>query len=41
MGSARGSVHWGFYYATTLHIEVDPQRRRFGRRESDFALRDW
>jgi hypothetical protein len=20
------------------HIEVDPQRRRFGRRESDFAL---
>ena len=37
-GSARGSVHWGCYYATALDIEVDPQRRRFGRRESDFAL---
>jgi hypothetical protein len=37
-GSARGSVHWGCHYATTLEIEVDPQRRRFGRRESDFAL---
>jgi hypothetical protein len=31
-------VHWGCDYATTLNIEVDPQRRRFGRRESDFAL---
>jgi hypothetical protein len=29
-GSARGSVHWGCYYATALDIEVDPQRRRFG-----------
>jgi hypothetical protein len=29
-------VHWGCY-ATTLDIEVDPQRRRFGC-ESDFAL---
>ena len=37
-GSARGSVHWGCYYATALDIEVDPQRRRFGCRESDFAL---
>ena len=37
-GSARGSVHWGCDYATALDIEVDPQRRRFGRRESDFAL---
>jgi hypothetical protein len=36
-GSARGSVHWGCDYATSLDIEVDPQRRRFGRRESDFA----
>jgi hypothetical protein len=34
----RGSVHWGCYHATALDIEVDPQRRRFGRRESDFAL---
>ena len=34
----RGSVHWGCYYATALDIEVDPQCRRFGRRESDFAL---
>jgi len=37
-GSARVSVYWGCYYATALDIEVDPQRRRFGRRESDFAL---
>jgi hypothetical protein len=37
-GIARGSVHWGFYYATALDIEVDPQRRDFGCRESDFAL---
>jgi hypothetical protein len=37
-GSARGSVHWGCYYATALDIEVDPQRRRFGCRESDCAL---
>jgi hypothetical protein len=29
-GSARRSVHWGYDYATTLDIEVDPQRRRFG-----------
>jgi hypothetical protein len=26
------------YYATALDIEVDHQRRRFGCRESDFAL---
>ena len=31
-------MHWGGYYATAVDIEVDPQRRRFGRRESDFAL---
>ena len=37
-GSARGSVQGGCDYATTLNIEVDPQRRCFGRRESDFAL---
>ena len=38
-GSARGSVHWGCYYATALEIEVDPHRRCFGCRESgDFAL---
>ncbi len=37
-GSARGSVHWGCYYATALDIEVDPQRGRFGSRKSDFAL---
>ena len=30
--------HRGCDYATTLNIEVDPQRLRFGRRESDFAL---
>ena len=29
---------WGGYYATPLDIEVDPQRRRFFRREADFAL---
>jgi hypothetical protein len=34
----RGSVHWGCCYATALDIEVDPERRRFGCRESDFAL---
>ena len=28
----------GSDYATALNIEVDPQRRCFGRRESDFAL---
>jgi hypothetical protein len=38
--SARGSVHWGCYYATVLNIEVDPQRRCFGRRESDFGLQE-
>ena len=31
-------MHWGYDYATSLNIEVDPQRRRFGRRKSDFAL---
>jgi hypothetical protein len=31
-------VHWGCDYATTLNIEVDPQRRRCGRREYDSAL---
>ena len=30
-------MHWGCYYDTVLDIEVDPQRRRFGCRESDFA----
>jgi hypothetical protein len=29
-GSARGSVHWGCYYATALDIEVDPQRCGLG-----------
>jgi hypothetical protein len=37
-GSARGSVHWGCYYATSLDIEVDPQHCCFGSRQSDFAL---
>ena len=31
-------MHWCGDYATTLNIEVDPQCRCFGRRESDFAL---
>jgi hypothetical protein len=31
-------VRWGCDYATALNIEVDPQCRRFGRRESDFHL---
>jgi len=35
---ARGSVNWGCDYATALNLEVDPQRSRFRRRESDFAL---
>jgi hypothetical protein len=30
-------MHWGCHYATTLDIEVDPQRRRFGLGEADFA----
>ena len=30
-------MHWGCYYDTTLDIEVDTQRRRFGCRESDFV----
>ena len=33
-GSARGSVHWGCYYATARDIEVDPQRCCFGSRQS-------
>ena len=37
-GSARGSVHWGCYYATALDIEVDPQRCCLGRRQSDLCL---
>jgi len=37
-GSARGSVHWISYNATSLGIEVDPQHCRFGSRKSDFAL---
>ena len=36
-GSARGSVHWGCYYATALDIEVDPQRCCLGSCQSDFA----
>ena len=32
------SVHWSGYDATTVDIEVDPQRCRFGSRKSDFAL---
>jgi hypothetical protein len=28
----------GFDYATAVDIEVNPQRCRLGRRESDFAL---
>jgi hypothetical protein len=31
-------VYWGCDYTTALNIEVDPQRRRFCRRESDFYL---
>ena len=31
-------VHWSGYDATSLDIEVDPQRCRFGSRKSDFAL---
>ena len=34
----RASGIGGCDHATTLNIEVDPQRLRFGRRESDFAL---
>ena len=37
-GSARGSVHWSSYDATSLDIEVDPQRCRFDSCKSDFAL---
>jgi hypothetical protein len=31
-------VQGGCDYATALNIEVDPQRRGFDRRKSDFAL---
>jgi hypothetical protein len=31
-------VYWSGYDTTALDIEVDPQRRRFGSRKSDFAL---
>ena len=43
-GNARGSVHWGCYYAKALDIEVDPKRRLIGCRESDFVsllFSDW
>ena len=36
--ATRRSVHWSGYDTTTLDIEVDPQRCRFGSRKSDFAL---
>jgi hypothetical protein len=32
-------VHWGCYLNPALDIEVDASRRRFGRRQSDFALK--
>jgi hypothetical protein len=31
-------VLWGFDDAKAVDIEVNPQRRSFGRHESDFAL---
>ena len=31
-------MHWGCDYATAVDVEIDPQRRLFDRRESDFAL---
>jgi hypothetical protein len=31
-------VDWGGHYAAPLCVQLDPQRRRFGRREADFAL---
>jgi len=34
-GSARGSVHWGCYYATAVDIEVDQER---GTREEPGTL---
>ena len=37
-GSARGSVHWGCYYATALDIEVEPQRCGLGSCQSNFAF---
>ncbi len=37
-GERESSVHWGCDYATALNIEVDSERRHFGRREADFAL---
>jgi len=37
-GVREGAVHWGCYYATSLDIEVDLQRCRFGSWKSDFAL---
>ena len=41
-GSARGRVHWGCYYATTLDIEVDQQRCCLGSCQSDFGnSRNW
>ena len=33
-------MHWIGYDATTLDIEVDPQRYGFGSRKFDFALHD-
>jgi hypothetical protein len=35
---AAGRVHWRSDNATTVDIEVDPQRCRLGRSQSDFVL---
>jgi hypothetical protein len=31
-------VDWGGHCVAPVCVKVDPQRRRFGRREADFAL---
>ena len=40
-GSARGSVQGGCDYATTLNIEVDPQRRGLAAASPTLLFRDW
>ncbi len=37
-GSARGTVHWGCYYATALDVEVDPQCCQFGSCKSELPV---
>jgi hypothetical protein len=40
-GSARGSLHWGCYYATALDIEVVLNAAALAAASPTLLLRDW